>query len=491
MHPNLRRRRVSACLAAAPFAVAMEHVAAIASPANEQRECGFERPFSARSMWNARPLNPVLGTAAIPANGNRAYLEQGKYGSRLFRATSSDAPVVIGGAVDSDGPWVSDELRHRPVLIPRFPADTQPAAGTDGHCEIYDDADGRLHSFYGLAYDRTSQQWRAKKYCVSDATGSGWGSPSRPDGTRASGVSTAGGLLRIHEAEALVLRHALAVAADANTLRSGPAFPATLEDSDGRRRYTGRFPMGTLFMLPPDFEETSLVSSHARVIAGALKTYGARLVDQTVGTFAFYGEIGGAWSQSVSGGVKWNTAWAEDLTRVRDALRQVTSQDGWIDANGVAFRPESWSDMNLLSMRGPWQCTGGTATHDAGFDTDSGLFVFPECSTGSTYRKLLYQRDDTKPDGWFRWQNAMRWYVNPQPGDAYMIRASGFGECSATIDIRSADGARSIRAIKPLRVGETALIEMPPEGAQLTMVYVAKPPGPAAGIRLEWIRRTY
>lgn len=487
---DMIRRRIATSIAIAPIVGGFASLSSVVAHAKTQPKSVdlFEKPFSPRSLWNARPLSPVLGNTAIPATNNRAYLEQGQFSSRVFDATSSDPAVSIAGAQDARGPWVADELRNRNVVIPHFPAGTQPATGTDGHCEIHDRVSGLIHSLYGMKYDTGAQTWRAKKYTVVEANGSGWGSPERPDGPRAAGVSTAGGLLRIHEAESFELSHAIAVAADANVLRSGPIFPATLEDRDGGRRYTGPFAMGTLLMLPQDFDEVGLAFPHARAIARTLKTFGARLVDQTVGTFAFYGEIGGAWSQSRNAIGAWDSGWAADLTRIRDALRPVISVEGWVDANGTRFAPEAWTDMNLLSMRGPWTFANGTGRPDCDFDTTSGLLTLPASDQPLVCRKLLYPRVDALPAGWFKWQNAMRWYTNPQAGSVYRIIASGTGECEASFEIRTGDGAQRLATTRALRPGETDSITVPRDGAPLCAVHVLKRPGPAAAIRLQVLK---
>src|SRR4051794_39063268 len=108
----------------------------------------FEHLFNSQSLWNARPIDPVLGKAAIPQQDNVPYLEQGKYGTKLFRATASDGPITVRGLNNVAGIWVSDELRTRPVVVPHFPENVVPATGLDGHCEILDETTGIIHSFY-------------------------------------------------------------------------------------------------------------------------------------------------------------------------------------------------------------------------------------------------------------------------------------------------------------------------------------------------------
>ncbi|MGY4626714.1 hypothetical protein [Bradyrhizobium sp. USDA 4486] len=436
----------------------------------------FERPYDAQSLWNARPIDPQLGTDAIPADHNNAYLEQSKYSSKLYRATASDGPVVVQGRNGANGMWVADELRTRNVTIPHFPAGTVPASGSDGHCEIFDEPSGLVHSFYGLIFDSEANVWRASKYTVTSIDGTGWGSPACPDGPRASGTPSTSGLLRAHELGRDVVPHALAVAAHANVFRSGPIFPATLEDRDGGNHYSGRFAMGTLFMLPPDFDAEQLNWPNTRAIARTLKLYGARLIDQTQNTFSFGGEMDGGWSPP-----DWRRTWAQDLTKMRDSLRPVVSVSRWLDANGVEFAPKSWEQMNLLSMRGPWTKTEGGANIDAGYETSSKMFLFPELTAPLAYRKSILVRNDRARDPWFQWTGGA-WYINPLPDHEYRLRVEGFGEATAAFMIRTSDGVPI--AMSDMRPGQETRIRWPDPASSLASISVRAPSGPPSGIRL-------
>jgi hypothetical protein len=443
----------------------------------------FERLFNSQSLWNARPIDPVLGKAAIPQEDNVPYLEQGKYSTKLFRAIASDGPVTVRGLNDAAGIWVSDELRTRPVIVPHFPDNVVPATGMDGHCEILDETTGIIHSFYQLSFDKKAKAWKAGKYTVSSVRGTGWGSPARPDGPRASGTPSNSGILRAHEVESAFVPHVLAIAAHSNVLKSGPAYPATLQDVAGLREYSGAFPMGTLFMLPMDFDPDKLSWPNARAIARTLKVYGARLIDATSKTFAFAGEIGGRWSQAVDRNHAWQSSWADNLTRIRDQLRPVMSTSGWLDAEGVAFTPVPWEQMNLLSMRGPWRQQGGPEESVSGFDTTSDLFLFPETQRSIAFEKTVRSRDDAGSNPWFQWMEGS-WYTNPQPGRQYRVKAAGFGQATGGLEIRSRDGGSVLAAVSDLKIGEEAGITWPARPS-ITQVSVRARSGPPSGIRLE------
>ena len=444
----------------------------------------FERLFNSQSLWNARPIDPVLGTATIPQSDNVPYLEQGKYSTKLFRATASDGPVTVRGLNDVSGIWVSDELRTRPVVVPHLPDNVVPATGVDGHCEILDETTGIIHSFYQLSFDKKSKVWKAGKYTVSSVRGTGWGSPAHPDGPRASGTPSNSGILRAHEIESAILPHAIAISAHANVLKSGPAYPATLQDLAGLREYSGAFPMGTLFMLPSDFDPDKLSWPNARAIARTLKVYGGRLIDVTSKTFAFTGEIGGQWSQAVDRNNAWQSSWAWDLALIRDQLRPVISTSGWLDAEGAAFTPVPWEHMNLLSMRGPWMMQqGGPDEQVSGFDTISDLFLFPETQRSIAYEKAVRSRDKSGNNPWFQWMEGC-WYINPQPGQQYRVKAAGFGHATGGLEIRSRDGGDALASVSDLKIGEEAGITWP-ERPSTTKVSVRARPGPPSGIRLE------
>ncbi|WGD54942.1 hypothetical protein QA641_14100 [Bradyrhizobium sp. CB1650] len=453
----------------------------LASPAGSTGT--FEHPFSPQSLWNARPVDPVLGKTAIPRRDNVAWLEQDKYAAKLFRATASDGPMTVQGRDAVEGIWVADELRNRPVIVPHFPENVVPATGLDGHCEILDESTGFIHSFYQLSFDTAEKVWKAGKYTASSVSGTGWGSPARPDGPRASGTPSTSGILRAHEIGSAIVPHALAVAAHTNALKSGPLYPSTLQDSTGTEEYSGSFPMGTLFMLPPDFDFETLNLPNARAIARTLKVYGARLTDTAFRTFSFAGEIGGQWSQAVDGNSVWRSSWADDLDRIRDHLRPVISTSSWLDSEGLTFTPPPWERMNLLSMRGPWTKQEGPEESVSGFETTSNLFLFPETQSPIAYNQTIHRRDNAGRDPWFQWTQGC-WYTNPEPGRQYRVKAAGFGQATAGLDVRARDETTMLTSVWDLKAGETAEITWPAR-ASVTKIFVRTPPGPPSGIRLE------
>ena len=53
----------------------------------------YEKMFSADSLWNSKPVNPVLGTFAIPKDAYFPAINTGAYSSGIYKAAPSDAPI--------------------------------------------------------------------------------------------------------------------------------------------------------------------------------------------------------------------------------------------------------------------------------------------------------------------------------------------------------------------------------------------------------------
>jgi hypothetical protein len=136
-------------------------------------------------------------------------------------------------------------------------------------------------------------------------------------GVRAYGGSAIGGLIRTWELQEGTLRHALALAIDADQLGLGPVWPATTQDGDAARTYAGNIPMGTLAAIPPSVDVERLGLTPAGLaVARALRDYGAYVVDRS-GCVCLYAEPG-APAAAVSGLRK-------DVARLRSLLRVVTN----------------------------------------------------------------------------------------------------------------------------------------------------------------------
>jgi hypothetical protein len=426
--------------------------------------------FSAQSPWNLIPVTPVLGKEVVPAVKQKPWIEEAAYASKIFIAEAGDAPVTVRAK------QIANALEGADVLIPRFPADTLPATGADGHCEIVDGDD--LHSFFGLR--KPASQWVCDKYAYSSVSGSGWGTVANPDNSRAAGCSTAGGLLLKSERGMKVVPHALAIGLDKNGIKAGPVWPATLEDYAGG--YSGPFQIGALLMLPASFDAEALALEESRTIARTLKLYGGRVVDATQDTMNIFAEIGSGWNQSYVNG-KYSQVFDPDMQAIKAALRSVASVTGWKDRDGKAFTPTPPRFQNLLSMRGPWKAYPGSKMFGC-YDARSDLYQCEATTEALAIQQSLWTHDETDK---FGWQKSC-WNLNPEPGATYIVRAIGEGGITAKIQVKKSDYRQTDIATDKLAPGASVKIVWPKDAGAVTEVYIDKGVGPAARIRLELIR---
>ncbi|WP_143761302.1 hypothetical protein [Sphingobium chlorophenolicum] len=491
MNPIIDRRRMLSLLSSLPVVALGGKEGADAAPTPEPPSTPpvTAKPtlFSPQSLWNATPVDPLLGDVPI-SSAQTPWIEEGAYASRIFFAAQDDRPMTIMGRTGGEDIQVANEGVGRAVGIPRFPADTMPATGTDGHCAIADPATGLLHSFWQLK--KVGGQWRATKYVASPLAGTGFGTASNPDNVRASGTSSVAGMMLASERGLAVLPHALALCLDLSSFSSGPVFPATMEDYKGvHGDYTGKpgqsFKMGTLFLLPPHFDAEALHWEEARVIARTLKRHGAYLVDATIGTASLSAEIGSGWSKSSVDGV-WQNSWAQDVKRIFGALRAVTSVAGWLDANGAPFTPTPWGWQNILSMRGPWSAAGGGSVLGR-YDGAVDMLLVPATSAPCGMFKRLVRRDPGQTASWRQWMTGQAFFSNPVLGAEYRLAAVGAGAIKGRLLFLNGE-YRQVGATDILSPGEGQTFLWPAD-ATLVEMQIDKPAGPQAGMRLELTTR--
>eukprot|EP00026_Physarum_polycephalum_P006217 Phypoly_transcript_06259.p1 GENE.Phypoly_transcript_06259~~Phypoly_transcript_06259.p1 ORF type:complete len:564 (+),score=93.68 Phypoly_transcript_06259:89-1780(+) len=349
----------------------------------------YGRLFSANSLWNCRPVNPVFeNNVTVPLSDYYPTVAQGTYSTGVFLATASDPPVTIYPKTQK-GVWNVDALDYLSNLtLPHWPASAKPATGSDGHCEVVDQTTGILHSFWQLSKDNTTGRWVVQQYAWAHVDGLGFGDPAHYyQGARAAGVPTSGGLIRIsevHDGNPTYL-HALAMSMPAIGLSPDPAYvyPATSADTGAADDNKGKVPEGGLVMLPADYNTTitGTASALLKKVADTLKVYGAYVVDRNTGTpYEIYVENGADFSLMPNG---WDNNVASELQRIRAALRLVKSADKYLDGNGATLEP--YTNVNLLSMRGPggsWGRTQGDAT--VRFDTWTQSLVYDQPNSATT-----------------------------------------------------------------------------------------------------------
>jgi hypothetical protein len=354
----------------------------------------YYRPYAADSLWNSRPVQPVLGTFMIPTNSYFPAIATGAYSTGVFLSAKGDknaVPMTVYGMGTTATVTVlvadPDIGGSRIVTVPRWPTTVIPATGSDGHADIVDEDTGVIHSFWRLKRDATNTKWTAALYSWSSIKGSGWPDPAHfYQGARAVGIPASAGLMRKHEINdgKPTYTHALAMSLPANALANGKTaptyiYPATSADNSAASN-TGSIPEGALVMLPSTFDSSKIANADLRKIVETLKTYGAYVVDKNVGTpFVIYAENDSGFNLMPKG---WDNNVAGQLDQIRAALRQVLSAKDWLDGNGksIGAAVTAKKTLNILSMRGAWYKIAGTTAGD--YDTAKQQLVFP--ASGAT-----------------------------------------------------------------------------------------------------------
>lgn len=341
----------------------------------------YYKPFNAQSLWNSRPINPVLGDFVIPKSTYSPIIHEGAYSTGVFLAGPNDSSVTVFAPEKSGGIWDPDSgVQRLSITIPRWPNSVVPATGDDGHADIVDPITNKIHSFYRLK--RMGERWTATHYAWTGLDGTGWADPAHfYQGVRAVSGPPSAGIVRKHEVkeDITVINHALALSLTFNALAAEPGYiyPATSADN-GANENTGKIPEGALLMLPSNFDTATIKNPVLRKITNTLKIYGAYVVDRNHGTpFAIYVENGAGVNLHPGG---WNFQAAADLDRIRANLRQVVATDGFIDGNGQPLKLVK--NQNILSMRGPWNLKNGSVL--GAFDTWQQAVVFGKTSIPTT-----------------------------------------------------------------------------------------------------------
>ncbi len=375
----------------------------------------YQKLFAANSIWNSKPVKPVLGTFEIPKDIYYPSIHEGDYSTGCFLATNSDQEMVIKPTIGKPGINDADaEIKIDSLTVPHWPADLVPASGGDGHADIIDVSAGVIYSFWQLK--KVDNVWRATHYGWMPLNGSGWADPAHyHQGSRAAGIPACAGLIRKHEVNdgSDLYNHALAMSLTKSGLSGVPpyTFPATIADWFASQNL-GQIPEGSLLMLPPEFDIGRIKTSALKKIANTLKTYGAYAVDYNFGTpYMIYVEQGSGINIHKNG---WNSQAANELQLIRQSLRSVTSVSGYIDGEGKPFIPEK--KLNILSMRGPWcvyqraSCVAKDPTAGK-FDTMKQAVVF-----GPTTTNVV----QSNPSG--RSISQVAW-AKPKAGERYKLTA--------------------------------------------------------------------
>ncbi len=406
----------------------------------------YKKPFAADSLWNSKPINPVLGSFVLPTDQYQPSVHAGKFSTGCFLATAEDGPMTIKGHLGKKGIYDADaETTTDEITIPHWPVDLIPATGGDGHADIIDESSGVIYSFWQLK--KVEGIWRATHYGWMPLKGSGWGDPAHyHQGARATGVPACAGIIRKHEvADGKELyHHALAMSATKYALSAKIPyiFPATVADRTADKN-VGEIPEGSLMMLPPTFDLNKIKTPELKKIANTLKVYGGYMVDQNFGTpYLIYVEHGSNLSLHKGG---WNNSTANDLQLIRENLRNVVSTSGYLDADGKKFAPNQ--NLNLLSLRGPWRVESG--------ETPGKFVSLQQAVVFDNLKSVTIQSNETgrsTPD--------VIW-ARPHKGDRYKLAVSAQGGAMLNLKILDPDTRKLLYESGNISDGKSVSFDWP------------------------------
>ncbi|MEN0059870.1 MAG: hypothetical protein AAGB31_13610 [Bdellovibrio sp.] len=447
------------------------------------------RLFSNSSPWNIFPVHPTFTSIGVPAStmGYFPSVSGGAYSTGIFKAEIGDPSATVYG-LTSSGVWFPDAQAYRTsVTLPRWPAEVAAASGSDGHADIVDEASGIIHSFWKLK--KVGGVWKAQQYAWTSLKGRGWGEPAQYfQGARAAAVPTSGGVIRKHEVDDgdVMYRHALAMSLAHNGLAKSPTYvyPATSADSDAASTNSGKIPEGALLMLPPDFDIETIKTPALKKVARTLQVYGGRVVDRNTGTpYVIYVEIGANFALHAGG---WNSVAASDLQRIRVGLRMLDSAKSWVSGATPAKYNALWkgveyngwssinaSNLNHLSMRGPWSVSGSGSTSGSSFDTWQQAYVWKNQNAAV----LLYKNDPISKISW----------AVPKVDDEFVAKARVSGGAKVRFEVivgSKVNGSCVRNTAKSIDTGylvngQSYKIKWP-SGVCMTRAWISKPSGSAA-----------
>lgn len=421
--------------------------------------------FDPTSQWRAKPSGTiVLSTGlAIPSASYPPSFSDGDFGPALIVGHSGDGPRTFSGPIDGyNGGLIYDTvaqefksgitLQHVPSVIP------VPNAG-DGHIDRLDTTTVPMQLASLFAAKRAQDgHYGAQNYSIQNADGLGWPTPAQYYvGSRAAGVAPESGMARnVHYDNQLLDRYpyALCVSLTYSGLAKYPVYPAMNTDDPVGGNY-GSNPYGVRLMLPQTFDLNLLVTEQAKKIARTLMERGAMVTDRNDGVpIAFYPQFGSKVSFGAGDGVDVNGQGATDLDVIRQNLRRLVSASVWLDANGNPFTPNR--NLNLLSLRGPWNVNSGFAGQVGTFETRENKVTFP---SGLSRQTNTNQQSINAPVG--------RWFA-PKLGDVVRLTPIATGAAKLALDIFDHRNAAQTISTPDLGAGEHFDFQWPSEDARGT-----------------------
>jgi hypothetical protein len=261
------------------------------------------RLFASDSVWNKRladdaALDPASGTLVKTLRDTVAQNVAARSGPWI--ATRGTSPLYVAAAhqrtvrVQLDtGSWGAS-LQQALKAVP-IPDAAVPAPGSDAHMTIYQPSTDRLWEFFGARKlaDGWHASWGGAIAHVSQSPGyydtDAWPPLSGPHwGATATSLPVIAGTMMIHELNAGVIPHALALAIPwaKPGIYSWPA-----QRTDGKSTEPNAIPEGARFRLDPKLDISTLnLPPMTRMMAVAAQRYGIIVRDQTGHAISFFAE---------------------------------------------------------------------------------------------------------------------------------------------------------------------------------------------------------
>lgn len=244
------------------------------------------RPFASNSAWNKPiPSNPKIdpnSTAMVNRivnNPHPGVANMYDFGRPVFFADAQTPRY----SVKCTKAWGTCELQKESVPIP---ANAKPAPGSDGHMVIVDLTSRKSYEFwqYNVVNGQHTTSWGG----VSNIDGDG-----RDGDAIGAAVSALAGLVRLSDIKQGKIDHALAFS---SSYCAGPSnssnfrYPAA--KTDGSYNGEGAIPEGSRIQLDPSVNVDAIpgISVGEKMVAKALQTYGAYVVDCGGAPMGFYFE---------------------------------------------------------------------------------------------------------------------------------------------------------------------------------------------------------
>lgn len=250
---------------------------------------------------SAAPLHPrsaamsaLLAKHVAENWGGTAPLNVAKYGAG-YAVADRDTPRVDVKFVDcqkkgATPPGLYDGPKYF-TQVP-IPPDAVPAPGSDGHLAVFDPTQDKLWEFWIAAKDG-SGSWQACWGGRIDDVRQAKGQFKAPYGVGAAGLATAGYMVRLEEAQAARIEHAMGLVVMEAAV--GHSYPANRDD--GTSANPAAVQEGMRLRLDPAVDVESLpMNALGKAVARAAQKYGF-IVGDKGGAVAVMAETGDRWQK--------------------------------------------------------------------------------------------------------------------------------------------------------------------------------------------------